>query len=87
MTKSAQERIAVAVELINPAYHSRSGYRHIDVFISVMAYRDGWAVMVDGKRIADELPSLTDALDVLEAHAKAVATAEDALARTLGIAS
>lgn len=87
MTKSAQERIAAAVELLNPSYRTRMGYKHLDVFVLVSVYKDGWTVNVDGKRIVDNLPSLSDALDALEAHAHAVATAEDALARTLGIAS
>ena len=87
MTNSAQERIAAAVELLNPSYRARMGYRHLDVFVLVSVYKDGWTVNVDGKRIVDSLPSLSDALDALEAHAHAVATAEDALARTLGIAS
>lgn len=87
MTKSAQERIAAAVELMNPAYRVRTGYKHMDVYVLVSVYKDGWTVNVDGKRIVDSLPSLSDALDALEAHAHAVVTAEDALARTLGIAS
>lgn len=87
MTKSAQERIAAAVELINPSYRARSGYKQLDVFVLVSVYKDGWTVTVDCKRVADVLPSLEDALDALDAHAHAVATAEDALARTLGIAS
>jgi hypothetical protein len=87
MTNSAQERIAAATDLMNPAYRARMGYKHLDVFVLVSVYKDGWTVNVDGKRIVDNLPSLSDALDALEAHAHAVATAEDALARTLGIAS
>ena len=87
MTKSAQERIAAAVQLINPSYRARSGYKHMDVFVLVSVYSDGWTVSVDSNRIVDVLPSLQDALEALEAYAQSVAHAEDNLARTLGIAS
>lgn len=87
MSKTTHERIAAAVQKINPSYRAKSGYKNVDVFVSISCFAGGWWVNVDQKRIADNLPTLEEALDVLDAHANRVANSDDDLARTLGIAS
>jgi hypothetical protein len=87
MATNTHERIAAAVQKINPSYRARTGYKAVDVFVSISCFSGGWWVNVDGKRVADDLPTIEEALDALEAHADRVASSDDDLARTLGIAS
>lgn len=86
MTNSAQERIA-AMENTLLSHMAANGRPFAHTSVHVMATSRGWVVFVDSNRVVDGVEALDTALEAAEAYTRKVVSADDNLARTLGIAS
>lgn len=76
MTASAQQRIAAMNLALKDIYA-----------IHVIVGENGCSVYRNGKQICERCESLSEALDAAEAYTRKTLSADDNLARTLGIAS